>query len=54
VEFEGDSSYVYVGDKSSGYTRKHIQTGLSDGVNIEVLSGVGESDKIRGNKVISK
>ncbi|MDT3356800.1 MAG: efflux RND transporter periplasmic adaptor subunit [Bacteroidota bacterium] len=54
VEFEGDSSYVYVGDKASGYTRKHIQTGLSDGVNIEVLSGVGESDKIRGNKVISK
>jgi len=54
VEFSGDSTYVYVGDKATGYTRKLIQTGLSDGVNIEVLSGVKESDKIRGNKIFNE
>ena len=54
VEFDGDSTYVYVGDAANGYTRRQIKTGLSDGVNIQVLSGLEESDKIRGNKVISE
>ena len=54
VEFAGDSSFVYVGDAKNGYTRKAIETGLGDGINIEVKSGLTKDDKIRGNKILEK
>lgn len=50
VEFKGDSSWVYVPD-GSGYVRKSIRTGLSDGVNIEVLSGLAAGDRVRGGRI---
>jgi HlyD family secretion protein len=34
------------------YTKKNIVTGLSDGVNIEVKSGLTENDRVRGNQII--
>ena len=51
VVFEGDSTYVYLVNGKE-YTKKIISTGLSDGVNIEVKSGLKESDRVRGNQII--
>jgi len=55
IEFVGDSTFVYVingtGDNAT-YTRKAVVTGLSDGLNIEVKSGIANTDRIRGPKKI--
>ena len=51
LEFSGDSVYVYVAGKDGLYARKSVSTGLSDGVNIEVKSGVSADDKLRGNRI---
>lgn len=53
IEFAGDESFVYVvkGDgKNKEYERRKIVTGLSDGVNIEVKSGLRKGETIRGAK----
>ena len=51
IEFSGDSTFVYVvkgsGDATS-YERKQVTTGLSDGLNIEIRSGITKNDRIRG------
>ena len=31
-----------------------VTTGLSDGINIEIKSGLKEGDKVRGNQIIEK
>lgn len=55
IEFEGEDTYVYVikGEgKNKTYNRKKVVTGLSDGVNIEIRSGLQKSDNVRGPKVV--
>ena len=56
IEFEGYNTYVYVakgtGDKKI-YERRKVVTGLSDGINIEIKSGVSAKDRVRGPKKIS-
>lgn len=52
IEFTNDSSFVYLVDKDGAYTKKAVQTGISDGLNIEIKSGLSTSDKIRGSKII--
>ena len=55
IEFSGDSTFVYVikGDgKQKEYERRQIETGLSDGVNIEVKKGLTEKEKVRGPEII--
>ena len=51
LEFSGDSTFVYVKNGTS-YDRRAITTGLSDGINIVVTSGLKEGEKVRGTKVI--
>ena len=51
LEFSGDSTFVYVKNGTS-YDRRAITTGLSDGINIVVTSGLKEGEKVRGAKVI--
>ena len=51
LEFSGDSTFVYV-KKGNDYERRSITTGLSDGLNIVVTSGLKEGEKVRGTKVI--
>lgn len=51
VEFRNDSAWVYVPD-GKDYVRRSVRTGLSDGVNIEVKSGLTAGDKVRGHQVI--
>ena len=57
IEFVGDSTFVYVLDtiKASemNYNKTHVATGISDGIYIEILSGVDSTNKVRG-KIISK
>lgn len=51
IEFSGDDTYVYIvkGDgKNKTYERRKVQTGLSDGINIEVKSGLAKTDIVRG------
>jgi HlyD family secretion protein len=31
-----------------------VKTGLSDGINIEILSGIAKEDKIKGNPIDPK
>ena len=40
------------GDKKT-YERRKVVTGLSDGINIEIKSGVSAKDRVRGPKKIS-
>lgn len=57
IEFEGEDTYVYVvkGEGSNKkYERKKVITGLSDGVNIEIRSGLQKADKVRGPKVVEE
>ncbi len=47
LQFEGDSAYVEVETMPQHFERRFVKTGLSDGINIEILSGVGANDKIK-------
>ena len=53
IEFDGNDTYVYVikgeGDKQT-YERRKVQTGISDGINIEIRSGVKQNERVRGPK----
>ncbi len=45
--FEKEKAYVEVETSPQKFEKRFIKTGLSDGINIEVLSGLKESDKIK-------
>ena len=53
LEFDGDDTYVYRKNAAGGYDRVQVQTGLSDGINIEVKSGLTAGDKLRGPRIIN-
>jgi HlyD family secretion protein len=47
LQFEGDSTYVEVETAPQQFEKKFIKTGLSDGINVEVKSGLAAEDKIK-------
>lgn len=47
---KGDSAFVEVKNGEEGWKKTHIKTGLSDGINLEVLSGVDASTELKGAK----
>jgi HlyD family secretion protein len=56
IEFSGDSTFVYVvkGEgKNKNYNRTYVETGLSDGVNIEIKKGITDKDKVRGPEIVT-
>ena len=56
IEFSGDSTFVYLvkGEgKDKSYERTHVETGLSDGVNIEIKKGLSTKDKVRGPEIVT-
>ena len=53
LEFDGDEAYVYLINAAGEYERKQVETGLSDGVNIEIKSGLQKGDKVRGPRIIN-
>ena len=44
---EGKSTFVEVETAPQKFEKREIRTGLSDGINIEVVSGLNESEKIK-------
>lgn len=53
LEFNGDSTFVFLlTDSVSGqkFERKTVTTGVSDGINVEIKSGLKENDLVRGLK----
>ena len=57
IEFSGDSTFVYVikgKGKNKTYDRTFVETGLSDGVNIEIKKGVTAKDKVRGPEIVAE
>ena len=45
--FQGDSAYVEIETSPQKFEKRFIKTGLSDGINIQVLSGLTAKDKIK-------
>jgi HlyD family secretion protein len=56
IEFSGDTAFVYVlkTKEPQAFTKKQIKIGLSDGIKIEVKSGLRTKDKIRGAEILEK
>ena len=55
VEFVGDSTYVYLLTDSvprQQFERKAVQTGISDGIRIEIKKGLKQGNVVRGVKEI--
>jgi HlyD family secretion protein len=50
LEFENDSTFVEVETSPQEFERRFVKTGLSDGINIEVLEGITKDDKLKGEK----
>jgi len=48
LQFDGDKKLVEVEVGPQRFEKREIQTGLSDGIQIEVVSGLTESDKLKG------
>ena len=51
IEWSGDSTFVYVltaEEPEQAFERRPIDTGLTDGINIEVKSGITPDVKLRG------
>ena len=53
IQFEGEKTYVMI-KEADNYVRRDVQTGLSDGINIEVKDGIKPGDKVRGAQIIIK
>lgn len=53
VEFAGDSTFVYVvvDSVAQQFERRPVKTGLSDGINIEIKSGIDAKMSVRGSKI---
>ena len=46
IKFSNDSAFVEIKDSTGEISQVPIETGLSDGINIEVVSGLSEGDQI--------
>ena len=53
IQFEGEKTYVMI-KEADEYVRRDVETGLSDGINIEVKDGIKQGDKVRGAQIIIK
>ncbi len=47
IQFEKDTAYVEVETSPQVFERRNVDLGLSDGINIEVVSGISENDRIK-------
>lgn len=56
IEFSGDSTFVYVitnpASNKPSYERRAVDTGLSDGINIEIRSGLKADESVRGALIV--
>ena len=54
VTYEGDKSFVFVKGGKGQYEKKEVTLGLSDGIKVEVLSGLTSDETLRGNLMKQK
>lgn len=56
VSFSNDSAFVHllVADEPQTFEKKQVNTGLSDGIIIEIKGGLKSGDKIRGSEILEK
>ena len=54
LEFSGDSVFVYLMGEPQVFSRIPVTTGMSDGINIQVLSGLSEGQIVRGTQNIEE
>ena len=54
LEFSADSVFVYLMSSPQVFEKISITTGISDGINIQVLSGLSEGQIVRGTQNIAK
>ena len=56
IEFKGDSSFVYLlkTEEPQVFEKTIVETGMSDGIKIEIKSGLNTKDKIRGAELLEK
>ena len=54
LEFIKDSTYVYRKNADGSYERVKVETGMSDGVNIEIKDGLNQGDKLRGPRIVKE
>jgi len=47
LQFDGDKPFVEVETKPQTFEKRPIKTGLSDGIQIEVVEGLAETDKVK-------
>lgn len=52
LQFIKDNTFVYIKGEKGVYKLQKVETGLSDGVNIEIKSGLKEGDVVRGPQII--
>lgn len=54
IEWAGDSTFVYCLTDSmpvQKFERRQVKTGISDGINIQVLDGIDSNTRLRGNEI---
>lgn len=57
IEFSGNDTFVHVvsGEgEAKTYTRRKVVTGLSDGISIQIKSGLKKGEKVRGPKKVKE
>jgi HlyD family secretion protein len=47
LQFEGEQPFVEVATGDQQFEKREVQLGLSDGINVEVLDGIGGEDEIK-------
>jgi HlyD family secretion protein len=47
VQYDGDKPFVEVETSPQTFVKKDVQLGLSDGIKVEVLSGITKTDKLK-------
>ncbi|MDX2250174.1 MAG: efflux RND transporter periplasmic adaptor subunit [Bacteroidia bacterium] len=52
LQFEDESTFVEIETGTQQFKKVPVQTGLSDGINIEVISGITEKDKIKNPNIV--
>jgi HlyD family secretion protein len=56
ISFSNDSAFVYIVTKEKPkqeFEKRHVTLGMSDGVNMEIKSGVKSGEKVRGTEIDS-
>ena len=51
LHFEGEKIYVFVETSEQNFEKREIQLGLSDGIKVEVVSGIDDQTKLRANPI---